>query len=153
MTISLSAMFDVVNALRSEPFAGRSAKLNALLPDLEEAAAEENYGEEHRINLLAKAIRLIRPAAPRPATVAAARDLLRQLTTVEIGVRGPGRPGIGPATTVRFPTEVYDQITVEAIADGHIDGQGRPIQAAAIRDLVVEALTARHAEQQARTGQ
>ncbi len=136
----LSDLTQAVGALRGAPIGQVRDSIADLLPELRQLAADGRVAAGVRTDLVLRAARAIDPTTSRPDSPTAALAALERLAAQE---PGPGRPPIGPPTTIRLTAAAYEAIDEIARAAGHVDGDGEPRRAPVIRVLVDEALIRR----------
>lgn len=134
--MTLTELTTAVNALRTTDSIGRHEQVGAIAPDLHLLASNRSIDEATRINLITKAARSLNSRAPRADTPEAA---LAVLTEAFQAPRGPGRPAIGPPTTVRMSAEAYAWLDEQARERGLLTRDGQPHRAGAIRAVIDEA--------------
>lgn len=138
----MTEMAQALVSLQGMPAADRRGAVMDLLPHLEEMAQDERLNEDYRINLVVRALRACTARVVRPLTPA---DGIASLHRVLESDPHAGRPGIGPAVTVRFPERTLSRIDAQAVRDGDVDERGGYTRAPVIRRLVEEALATRDA--------
>lgn len=134
---SLGMLTEAIARLRALPADERRDAVTQLLPDLERIAVHPRVAEQTRLDLATRALRAVVPRAARPANVAEAMAAVH--AAVAAGVRGRGRPAIGPATTVRLTEDTYAWLDEVARDRGLVDSAGQPLRGAAIRAVVEDA--------------
>lgn len=129
--MELTTLTRQVAALRGRSVADAATDLADLVDHLAAVAADERIADETATNLIARALRAIRPRAPRPAgrheAVAELRAALAE------GPRGPHRAPVGPARTVRAPEAVWAAVDDYAATNG-LSGS------AAVAELLAKSL-------------
>ncbi len=105
-----------VAALRGRPAADAATILTDLVDGLAAVAADPRVDDDTARNLLARALRAVRPRATRPDDRHTALVALRE--ALAEGARPPRRPTVGSARTVRAPDEVW------ASVDGYAADRG-----------------------------
>lgn len=131
--MTLTELTRAASILRGLPASQRRETVIQLVPALTALAADEGVASETRVNLIVRALRAVSPRAQRPST---APDALRALQDALAGDRGPGRPPIGPPTTVRLTEDTYAWLDDEARRRGLLDTDGQPHRPRTIRAVI-----------------
>lgn len=98
--------------------------------------ADEDIAAETRRSLAVRALRAVSPRAVAPETAQEAGRVLADLLAAD---RGPGRPTIGPPTTVRLPADMYVWLDDLAKERGWVDAAGEAQRARTIRSVLDHA--------------
>jgi hypothetical protein len=97
------------------PAAQAAGVLAGLVDDLAAVVGDDRVEDSTALGLATRALRAVRPRAPRPTDRYAALAELR--TALAEGPRTSGRPPVGKPRTIRVPDELWAQ--VEAYARDH----------------------------------
>lgn len=122
-----------ISALRGRPVAVGAEVVGELLDDLAALAADDRITNDTATNLIARALRAIRPRAERPTDRDTALTQLRK--ALAEGPRQEGRQPAGTPRTVRAPDEVW------ALVDALSERNGAT-GSAATADLLAKAIEA-----------